>query len=63
MTYSNVNHATISNQLEATSVSPLEQSGKNKNEISKSKSKSKKRVAKVSKDMCQRSLKFDPLFN
>lgn len=53
MTYSNVNHATISNQLEATSVSPLEQSGKNKNEISKSKSKSKKRVAKVSKDMYQ----------
>ncbi|MCG9706461.1 hypothetical protein [Photobacterium damselae] len=36
MTYSAANHSTISNQLEATSVSPLEQSGSNKNEILKS---------------------------
>ncbi|TLS77203.1 ArdC family protein [Photobacterium damselae] len=53
MTYSAANHSTISNQLEATSVSPLEQSGSNKNESSKSKRKGKKRVAKVTKDMYQ----------
>ncbi|WP_305840021.1 DUF3560 domain-containing protein [Photobacterium leiognathi] len=33
MTYSADNHSTISNQIEATNVSPLEQSGSNKNEI------------------------------
>lgn len=53
MTYSAANHSTITNQFEATNVSPLEQSGSNKNEPSKSKRKGKKRVAKVSKDMYQ----------
>ena len=33
MTYSAANHLTITNQFEATNVSPLEQSGSNKNEI------------------------------
>ena len=33
MTYSAANHSTITNQFEATNVSPLEQSGSNKNEI------------------------------
>ncbi|XPP93243.1 ArdC family protein (plasmid) [Photobacterium leiognathi subsp. mandapamensis] len=53
MTYSAANHSTITNQFEATNVSPLEQSGSNKNEPSKSKRKGKKRVAKVTKDMYQ----------
>ena len=33
MTYLTANHSTITNQFEATNVSPLEQSGSNKNEI------------------------------
>ncbi|MEC6816970.1 hypothetical protein VXS05_18295 [Photobacterium toruni] len=36
MTYSAANHSTITNQFEATNVSPLEQSGSNKNESAKS---------------------------
>ncbi|MCD9465114.1 DUF1738 domain-containing protein [Photobacterium phosphoreum] len=53
MTNSTANHSTITNQLKATKVSPLESKDSNKNESSKNQSKGKKRVAKVSRDMYQ----------